>query len=51
MVNGTSETGNTPMTTALKYLSRMTDDIFESRMRRAAQRITTRQQMFHRRAA
>jgi hypothetical protein len=51
VVNGTSETGNTPMTAALNYLSRMTDEIFESRMRRAAHRITTRQQIFLRRAA
>lgn len=51
MVNGTSETGNTPMTTALKYLSRMTDEIFENQMRLAAQKITTREQKLLRRAA
>jgi hypothetical protein len=39
------------MTTALKFLSRMTDQVFETQMRRAALKITARQQMFHRRAA
>ncbi len=37
------------MTSALKYLSRMADAIFESQMQRAAMRITTRQQVFRRR--
>jgi hypothetical protein len=36
------------MTTALKYLSRMADVIFESQMQRAAVRITARQQVFGR---
>jgi hypothetical protein len=40
------------MTTALKFLSRMTDEIFESQMQRAAQKIADRgEQIFHRRAA
>jgi hypothetical protein len=39
------------MTTALKYLSRMTDRIFETQMRRAAVKITARQHVFSRRAA
>ncbi len=37
------------MTSALKYLSRMADAIFESHMQRAAVRITARQQVFRRR--
>jgi hypothetical protein len=51
MVNGAIETGSPQMTTALKYLSRMTDQVFETQMRRAARKITARQQIFHRRAA
>ena len=39
------------MTAALEYLSRLTDEIFEANMQRAAQRICARQQRFHRRAA
>jgi hypothetical protein len=39
------------MQTALKYLSRMTDELFESRMRRAARRISDRQNLFPRRTA
>jgi hypothetical protein len=39
------------MTAALSYLSRMTNDIFESQMQRAAQKIASREQIFHRRAA
>jgi hypothetical protein len=34
------------MTAALKYLSQKTDEFFESRMRRAAQRITERGRLF-----
>jgi hypothetical protein len=37
------------MTAALNYLSRITDAIFESRMQRAACRISARQQIFPRR--
>jgi hypothetical protein len=39
------------MTTALNYLSRMTNQIFEAQMQRAAQKITARQHIFDRRAA
>jgi hypothetical protein len=38
------------MTAALKYLSRMTNEIFEAQMRRAAHDITARQYVFVRRA-
>jgi hypothetical protein len=37
------------MTTALKFLSQMTDTIFASRMQRAAVKISARQRMFARR--
>jgi hypothetical protein len=36
------------MTAALKFLSQMTDTIFEARMQRAAQKICERQHIFHR---
>ena len=39
------------MTTALRYLSEMTDAVFASQMRRAAAKICARQRVFHRRAA
>jgi hypothetical protein len=39
------------MTTALNYLSRMTNQIFEAQMQRAAQKITENQHVFSRRAA
>jgi hypothetical protein len=39
------------MTAALKYLSRKTDELFESQMNRAARKIADRQQLFPRRAA
>ena len=38
------------MTAALNYLNRMTNEIFESQMQRAAQKIADREQIFHRRA-
>jgi hypothetical protein len=38
------------MTTALKYLSRVTEEIFENQMQLAAQRICNRQHIFQRRA-
>jgi hypothetical protein len=38
------------MMTALKYLSRIADVLFESQMQRAAVRITARQQVFRRHA-
>ncbi len=34
------------MTAAFKFLSQMTNEIFESHMRRAALRIRSRQQLF-----
>jgi len=37
------------MTAALKYLSRMTDQIFETKMQRAAQKISARRHIFDRR--
>ena len=39
------------MTAALKYLSQMTNAIFESQMQRAARKITAHQQLFPRHAA
>lgn len=39
------------MTAALRYLGRMTNEIFETRMNRAARKIRSRQQLFSRRAA
>ena len=39
------------MTAALKYLSQVTNEIFEARMQLAARRISHREQIFHRRAA
>jgi hypothetical protein len=38
------------MTAALKFLSQMTDQIFEMQMQRAAQKITARQRTFGHRA-
>jgi hypothetical protein len=37
------------MTAALKLISRMTDEIFDTQMQRAAQKIAERQHIFHRR--
>ena len=37
------------MQTALKYLSRLTDEIFENRMEYAARKISEREQYFPRR--
>jgi hypothetical protein len=39
------------MTTALNYLSRMTNQIFETQMQRAAQRISERRHIFDRRGS
>jgi hypothetical protein len=39
------------MTSALKYLSQITNDIFERQMRRAALRINANQHFFPHRAA
>jgi len=38
------------MTIALKFLSQMTDRVFETQMRRAAVKISKRQQFFRRAA-
>jgi hypothetical protein len=38
------------MTTALKFLSQMTDTIFETHMQRAAQKIGASKHIFHRAA-
>jgi hypothetical protein len=38
------------MTAALKYLSQMTNEIFEAHMQRAARRIAANQQLFRQRA-
>jgi hypothetical protein len=50
MVNEQIATGSTAMTATLKFLSRITNQVFESQMQRAAQRICERQQYFVRRA-
>jgi hypothetical protein len=39
------------MTATLKFLSRFTNDVFESQMQRAARKICERQQYFVRQAA
>jgi hypothetical protein len=36
------------MTSALRYLTQLTDRIFEKQMQRAAVKITARQKFFHR---
>jgi hypothetical protein len=38
------------MTAALKFLSQMTDTIFEAQMQRAARKICARRHIFHRAA-
>jgi hypothetical protein len=43
------KTASNPMTAALKFISRMTDEIFETQMQRAARKITARQHIFDRR--
>jgi metal-dependent amidase/aminoacylase/carboxypeptidase family protein len=50
VVNGTA-TEITPMTATLKFLSRITNEVFESQMQRAAQKICERQHYFGGRAA
>jgi hypothetical protein len=49
MVNEQIATGSTTMIATLKFLSRITNEVFESQMQRAAQRICERQQYFVRR--
>ena len=39
------------MSTAIQYLVRKTNEIFETKMQHAAQQICERQHIFHRRAA
>jgi hypothetical protein len=51
LVNGDYRTGITPMTATLKFLSRITNEVFESQMQRAAQKICERQHYFGGRAA
>ena len=51
MVNERIATGSTTMIATLKFLSRITNEVFESQMQRAAQRICERQQYFVRHAA
>jgi hypothetical protein len=51
MVNERIATGSTTMIATLKFLSRITNEVFESQMQRAAQRICERQQYFIRRVA
>ncbi len=48
MVVNEALTGDCVMTAALKFLSQMTDLIFESRMQRAAVKISARERVFYR---
>lgn len=50
MVNGAAATGSTTMTATLKFLSRITNEVFESQMQRVAQKICERQHYFGRTA-
>ena len=50
-VNGAPGTGGTPMTATLNFLSRITNEVFESQMQRAAREICERQHYFGGRAA
>ncbi len=43
--------GITPMTATLKFLSRITNDVFEAQMQRVAQKICERQHYFGGRTA
>jgi hypothetical protein len=51
MVNGATATGITPMRATVNFLSRITNEVFESQMQRAAQKICERQYYFGGRAA
>jgi hypothetical protein len=51
MVNERIATGSRAMIATLKFLDRITNEVFESQMQRAAQRICERQQYFIRRVA
>jgi len=46
VVNGTTATGSTPMIATLNFLSRITNEVFESQMQRAARKICERQHYF-----
>ena len=39
------------MTAAIRYLTQKTNEIFETKMQRVAEKICERQQVFHRRAS
>jgi hypothetical protein len=47
-LNGAVATGSTTMIATLKFLSRIADNVFESQMQRAAQKICERQYYFGR---
>ena len=51
VVNGTTATGSTPMIATLNFLSRITNEVFESQMQRAARKICERQHYFGGRTA
>ena len=51
VVNRTAATGITSMTATLNFLSRITNEVFESQMQRAARKICERQHYFGGRAA
>ena len=46
MVNGLQRQGITPMTATLNFLSRITNEVFESQMQRVARKICERQHYF-----
>ena len=46
VVNWTTATGSTPMIATLNFLSRITNEVFESQMQRAARKICERQHYF-----
>ena len=46
IVNGTTATGSTAMTATLNFLSRITNEVFETQMQRAARKICERQHYF-----
>ena len=51
VVNGAIATGSTPMIATLNFLSRITNEVFESQMQRAARKICERQHYFGGRTA
>ena len=50
-INGAAATGSTPMTATLNFLSRITNEVFESQMQRVARKICERQHYFGGRTA